>query len=212
LSSQVCTKSEIIAYLLKYVAKTEPIFEVETKANAKFAQHLQTDAGRHIHCRVISAPEVAARLLHIPHAKGTDRVIFLETDLDERVRRLKPKWQLDTMEAGSTDVCWAGKLEQYIDRPTENQFNDLLYPQYFEQYRILSSGETEPRGRPVYKDRQGRRVVARGKPVYCRWHFKKPHVDKDAFYFQQACCAAATVLHPWLPCVADHSARALPFH
>lgn len=170
---------------MKYIAKTEPIFEAETKAGAKFAQHMKTDAGRHIHCRVISAPEVAARLLHIPHAKGTDKVQFLETAVEERVRRLKPKWQLDGMDADSTDVCCSGKLETYMRRPADDLFNGLLYPEYFERFRVLSNGQKQPKGGPVYKDRDGRRVVARAKLIYCRWHFKKPHVDKEAFYFQQ---------------------------
>lgn len=94
--------------------------------------YLRSPAGRHIHGRIISGPEIAARLLGYSHAEGTRAVHFRNTSIPgQRVRSLKRRDDLAALPANSTDVFNDGLLEKYFVRPNGAPFDDLTYPQYF---------------------------------------------------------------------------------
>lgn len=128
----VCTEHGIQRYLCKYLAKTEPLFDAAVHVDPATQAYLRSPAGRHIHGRIISGPEIAARLLGYSHAEGTRAVHFLNTSIPgQRVRSLKRRDDLAALPANSTDVFNDGPLEKYFARPNGAPFDDLTYPQYF---------------------------------------------------------------------------------
>jgi len=73
-----------VSYLLKYVAKLEPVFDLSLLASLPQAtkDYLRMEEGRHIQGRIMSSCEVGARLLGYVHvSNGTkDGVTFLNTE------------------------------------------------------------------------------------------------------------------------------------
>jgi hypothetical protein len=83
-----CSEDWFAGYLLKYCAKCEPVFDANLdRLPEGLCAFLQTEEGKHIHGRVCSMPEVINRLQGIPHARLSEQVDFLTTELPEsRIR------------------------------------------------------------------------------------------------------------------------------
>jgi hypothetical protein len=182
---QVCTDSCLIGYLVKYVAKMEPKYAASPDMDPKKKEYLQSPVGRHIHGRVMSAAEVAARLLKIPHAAGTQSVLFIDTEMSgKRSRSFRSIFDLGMMDKDSTDVFREGKIEHYEARPAGEEFDSLTMPMYFRRYAILPVARQKA-GKTYVTDKHGSVIRKRTKQVVPRWHWKTPHKDGEAFYYQQ---------------------------
>ncbi|MHB1938826.1 MAG: AAA family ATPase [Acidobacteriaceae bacterium] len=197
----VCTDYGVERYLCKYLAKTEPLFEASVNVDPQTQAYLRSPAGKHIHGRIISSPEVSARLLGYAHAEGTRAVHFLDTNMpSQRTRSLRHRSELEALNPNSTDVFNDGQQEKYFARPQGPLFDNLTYPQYFRSVRIdlnlmaimlyrlydvLPPSAPLGSNRQFWLDARGRRVVARLQPAIYRWHFKRYDRDGEAFWFQQ---------------------------
>ena len=77
------------------------------------------------------------------------------------------------------------QIDKYMDRPDECE--DLGLLAYYEQFEFLGKTREVPAGRMVLYDRKGRRVCRNkdGKVGLVRYHCKIPHIDKEAYWYQQ---------------------------
>ena len=66
------TQLGLVRYLVKYVSKIEPTFQLGVKES-------QAEVDRYFSTRLIAAPEVVTTLLSYLIAGGTQRIIFLDT-------------------------------------------------------------------------------------------------------------------------------------
>jgi hypothetical protein len=108
----------MIGYLLKYVAKCEPIFDAHIKDHLPKTtlRYLQSEEGKHLHGRIVSSCEVFARLLGYPHAYQTKAVMFLTTDMppqrirvvDVQAAKMAAAAKKATPVTADADVGWSG--------------------------------------------------------------------------------------------------------
>ena len=87
---KLVSNSFMCEYLLKYVAKTEPVFDLSLLHDVPehMKEYLKTEEGKHVYGRLVSSVEVAARLFGQPHVKLSENVLFLPTDIPESRTRV----------------------------------------------------------------------------------------------------------------------------
>ncbi len=68
-----------------------------------------------------------------------------------------------------------------MSRPTEGVFDQITYPQYFEQYIIQKTRPASNTRRDVYRDQLGNYIIKRTKPIIVRYRFLK--ITDGELYF-----------------------------
>ena len=137
------TGKAVIAYLYKYAYKPAD------STRAKVTYNGNVRAFRSV--RYISSSEamwhifgfrsqerVPAVVLLFVHLQGEQPVAFDEADFAEKQR--------------SIATSPVSNLMKYFGRPLHPQFDDLTYPQYYQQYIIQVKGRTSKRSRPCNED------------------------------------------------------------
>lgn len=131
---------------------------------------LQTEAGKHIHGRVVGACEVAARMLGMHMSKLSRKVKFLTIEPPGICNRvLKQKRKLDELPDNSTDIYSATTIALYMQRPLGEPFDKMTIQQYFEQYNIVYRKTKKS----VQDKTDKRSVVKRKRPAITR-SFQNP--------------------------------------
>ena len=164
-------------YLGKYISKAESTFDLKIPDDA-------TQCEKYLRTRIVGILEVKMNLLGCPISRGSRDVIYLPTELDSKFGFLKRQEHLPA-DKESSDVFYGTLLDKYMDRP--ECLNDLLYPEYFERYRICATKEPNCReSESLLRDKLGRIVVKRHVRAITRWRFHLPNRDeKEQFYEQK---------------------------
>ena len=123
-------------------------------------------------------------LLGFPTSRVSRDVVYLPIGLDSKFGFLNRQEHLPA-DKESSDVFYGILLDKFIDRP--QCLHDLLYPEYFEQYRICATKEANCReSESLLRDKLGRIVVKRHVTAITRWRFHLPNRDeKEQFYEQK---------------------------
>ena len=87
---RLCSDSFTLEYLLKYVSKMEPTFDLTLLQSLpeKVKEYLNTEEGKHIYGRIASSVEVGARLLSQHHVSLSATVTYLPTDIPSNRTRV----------------------------------------------------------------------------------------------------------------------------
>jgi hypothetical protein len=80
------------------------------------------------------------------------------------------------------DPYFKDPIEKYMNRPTDETFDQITYPEYFEQYIIQNNRPVNTR-RNIYQDQLGNYILKRTKPIIIRYRFLKP-VDGELYFYQ----------------------------
>ncbi|CAJ0840813.1 6800_t:CDS:2 [Entrophospora sp. SA101] len=119
--------------------------------------------------------------------RNTDHVVtlgnveFLTTDPPTmRNKAIKP---INYLLNDEESPYWNDHIEKYFARPNHEEFNELTYPSYFEQYNIIKS-RPDAKNYPVYVDLLGNYVVKRTTKKLVRFHYLK-FQDGEQYFYQQ---------------------------
>jgi hypothetical protein len=106
-------------------------------------------------------------------------VTYLPTDPPtSRQKAIRP---ISLINENDDDPYWKNHIEKYFDRPEDDEFTDLTYPEYFQNYEIVITRPTTSRS--VYYDKLGNYVIKRTVPKLVRFrHLKLP--DGQLFFYQ----------------------------
>lgn len=103
---QKITNTGLERYLVKYISKVEPTFNLQIEHSSQVRQYLES--------RIIGAPEAAAIQLSFHMVESNMAVVFLDTNFpNERARRLKPLQDLKEADANSEEVFMPRAREHY---------------------------------------------------------------------------------------------------
>ncbi|VDI62589.1 Hypothetical predicted protein [Mytilus galloprovincialis] len=174
---QQVTRSGLERYLVKYIAKVEPTFGLIVKDNP---------VQNYFESRLVGAPEAVASILSHHFVSGTRQVIFVDTNLpSERSRVLKSFSSLKEAADTDTDIYVDGPREFYMERPNDDLFTNLTFPQYLTDLEIFTSKSKIPKCRlnSLHLDLKGRFIVRRNTKLIPRFRFLTP-LDGESFYFQ----------------------------
>ena len=170
---QKITNTGLERYLVKYVSKVEPSFTIDVENEYEVSKYLQS--------RLIGAPEAVAMLLSYPMTKSDTSVLFLDTNMqNERSRPLKRKKELERLEPESTDVFVPGAREHYSNRPQDEKFENMTYPQYTCQFNLRKE---KLKTKEVPVDLDGNYVCPKQSFPIPRYRFLDP-TDGELFYYQ----------------------------
>eukprot|EP00112_Aurelia_sp_Birch-Aquarium-sp1_P026726 Seg968.10 transcript_id=Seg968.10/GoldUCD/mRNA.D3Y31 product="hypothetical protein" protein_id=Seg968.10/GoldUCD/D3Y31 len=182
-------------YLAKYVAKTEPSFQMQLSRDA-------SDTERYIRTRIVGRLEVDHINLGHFLCQSSREIVYLPTEFNPEYGFVKRREHLPE-DPESTDVFYDNYLQKYMDRPI--QLEHLLYPDWAANYAIARGASAEaaedsedsdgnsdqsdaeesilPRG--VLTDLKGRRWKRRTKEAVPRWKFYLPNGDNQENYYMQ---------------------------
>jgi hypothetical protein len=176
---QKITRSGLERYLVKYISKVEPTFDLQV-------EH-KNDVVKYLESRIIGTPEAIAVQLSHRIVDSNMQVIFIDTNLHEdRFRILKPANQIDEEDDGD-DIYQPGHREYYMCRPKVESFITMTLPNYFTSYSVLSTDNAKiPKfaAENVRIDQNENKVIKRQKVLIPRYHFLTP-LDGEKFYYQQ---------------------------
>ncbi|CAB5215339.1 unnamed protein product [Rhizophagus irregularis] len=107
-------------------------------------------------------------------------VTYLTTDPPtSRQKAIRP---ISLINENDDDPYWKNHIEKYFDRPEEEEFTNLTYPDYFRHYEITTTRPNTKRS--IYIDRLGNYVVKRTTPKLVRFRHLKLH-DGQLFFYQK---------------------------
>ena len=177
-------------YLAKYVAKTEPSFQLDISKDA-------SDTEKCVKTRVVGRLEVDHINLGHFLCCASREVINLPTDLNPAYGFLKRKRDLPN-NPDSEDVFNSNLLEKYMERPP--QLENVLYVDWAEKYMLDRShsslfsrvqdddesgdDEAPDANRPMV-DTAGRRWKRRNVEAVARWRFYLLNGDNQEDYYMQ---------------------------
>ena len=165
---QRVTQLGLVRYLVKYVSKIEPTFQLGVKER-------QAEVDSYFSTRLIGAPEVVTTLLSYQIAGGTRRIIFLDTNFPGKQQRvMKSMAEINLLQKGSTEVFSASFREKYLEHP--DILDDVSYPNYLAKWEVFGCASKVPKSRQsrVLADRSGRSIAPRDKELIPRWRFLTP--------------------------------------
>jgi hypothetical protein len=170
---QYVTTKGFAKYITKYIAKCEPSHVFNISDNDKFREHIVA--------RRLGAMEAMFLILGETICNSSIQVKYLNTEPPNI--RSKAVLPIHLLINEDDDPYFKDPIEKYMNRPTDNLFNEITYPQYFENYIIQKSRPTSTR-RDVYQDKFGNYVIKRTKPIITRYHFLKV-ADGELYFYQQ---------------------------
>ncbi|CAJ0648043.1 5265_t:CDS:2 [Entrophospora sp. SA101] len=160
-------------YLNKYVTKSEPSHIFNIREGDKYREHVQA--------RRLGSMELMFLLLGKTICDSSNSVEFLTTDPPTmRNKAIKP---INYLLNDEESPYWNDHIEKYFARPNHEEFNELTYPSYFEQYNIIKS-RPDAKNYPVYVDLLGNYVVKRTTKKLVRFHYLK-FQDGEQYFYQQ---------------------------
>ncbi|XP_065054148.1 uncharacterized protein LOC135682959 isoform X4 [Rhopilema esculentum] len=189
---QKVTASGWEMYLAKYVAKSEPSFQLEVSKDA-------SDTEKYIRTRVVGRLEVDHNNLGYFLCSSNREVIYLPTDLEPVYGFVKRKKDLPC-DPDSDDIFYSNLLDKYMERP--EQLENVLYVDWAEKYLLDRSNNSRRSNlqqdddnsdeentsdvRPaVLVDRMGRRWKQRKVEAVARWRFYLPNGENQENYYMQ---------------------------
>src|SRR6185369_11191405 len=171
---QYITSRGFAKYVTKYVTKPEPseIFDIDDQDSYR----------KHIQGRKLGAMELMILLLQYEITRCTIKVQYLPSaPSNMRIRAVKPiHMQLKESET----PYWDDAIDKYFERPRNDTFNNMTYPQYFRDYNLKTKPPAQnTKSLPWTTDQKNRYVIKRKKPVLLRFATYKIN-DGETFFFQ----------------------------
>src|SRR5215216_2326555 len=136
-------------YLTKYIVKSEPSHVFNIKEGDKFREHVVA--------RRLGSMELIFLILGETICNSSSSVIYLITDPPST--RLKAIHFIYLINETNDNPYYTNHIEKYFDRPCEEEFNNLTYPQYFQNYAISVSRPTTRSS--IHIDRLGNYIIKR---------------------------------------------------
>ena len=169
---QYVTTKQFAKYMTKYVTKSEP---------TEYFDLREADAFRkHILARRLGSMELMILLLGYSICRSSIAVEFLPSIPSEvRNKSIKPPYLLQQEEQLSP--YWDDAIDKYFDRPTEDIFNNMIYPIYHRKYVIQTN---QPTSGIYYIDKKNRFVRKRQKEILVRFQHLTIQ-QAESFFYQQ---------------------------
>ncbi|CAG8804103.1 1728_t:CDS:1, partial [Gigaspora rosea] len=114
----------------------------------------------------------------ICNSSATVKFLTTEPPLT-RARSVLPAYMIDESDE---NPYYDDSIMKYMHRPLISEFENLTYPQYFEQYSITPSRPTTPRS--IYRDQLQNYVVKRTKEIIIRYRYLTIE-DGELYFYQQ---------------------------
>ena len=172
MNAQYVTSKGFARYVTKYIAKSEPSHIFNITDNDKFREH--------IIARRLGAMEAMFLILGEPICNSSIQVKYLNTDPPNiRSKAVLPVHLLINEE---DDPYFKDPVEKYMNRPTDETFDQITYPEYFERYIVQKNRPTNTR-RNIFQDQLGNYVFERTKPIIVRHRFLKT-TDGELYFYQ----------------------------
>ena len=171
---QYVSSRKLASYLTKYIAKSEPSHVFNIKEGDKFREH--------VIARRLGAMELMFLILGETICNSSCAVTYLPTDPPtSRQKAIRPIYLINEED---DDPYWENHIEKYFNRPEEEEFTNLTYPEYFQNYEITTTKPTTKK-RLVYIDKSKKNyVVKRTVPKLVRFHHLTLH-DGQLFFYQK---------------------------
>src|SRR4051794_34592632 len=172
MNAQYITNKGFARYMVKYIAKRE--------SSHVFNIHENDLLREHVIARCLGSMELMFLLLGHSICNSSVTVKFITTELPPtRSRTILPIYMLDEDEE---NPYYDDTIMKYLARPRNPDFENLTYPQYYEQYSITPS-HPQTTSRQVFCDELNNYVVKRAKEILVRYRFLK--IDDGELYFYQ---------------------------
>ena len=168
---QYVSSRGLARYLSKYVSKSEPIHVFNIKEGDKFREH--------IIARRLGSMELMFLILGEAICNSSCAVEYLTTDPPtSRQKAIRPIYLIYEDE----DPYWKDQIEKYFNRPLENEFNNITYPDYYKYYEI---SKLKPRTTKcqIYTDLLNNYIIKRTTPKLVRFCYLK--LQDGEYYFYQ---------------------------
>ncbi|GES75098.1 Pif1-like helicase domain-containing protein [Rhizophagus clarus] len=172
-----CIKPEdhsrgLARYLSKYISKSEPCHIFNVKEGDKFREH--------IIARRLGSMELLFLILGETICNSSCTVSYLTTDPPtSRQKAIRPVYLINEEE---DDPYWKDHIEKYFNRPFEEEFNNLTYPDYYKYYDISKSLPSTKR--QIHNDLLNNYVVKRTTPKLVRFRYLKLQ-DGELYFYQK---------------------------
>ena len=158
-------------YLSKYVVKSEPSYVFNVSEGDKYREHVVA--------RRLSSVECMFLLLNETICNSSIQVKYLPTEPPNiRSRSIRP---ISTISDDDDDPYWKDAIEKYFARPHNEQFDNMTYPDYFRNYRLLTKNSSNNN---FYKDDLNYYVIKRNFPLLIRYRYLKIQ-DGEKYFYQQ---------------------------
>ncbi|GBC19376.2 PIF1-like helicase domain-containing protein [Rhizophagus irregularis DAOM 181602=DAOM 197198] len=168
---QYVSSRKLAFYLTKYIAKSEPSHVFNIQEGDKFKEHIVA--------RRLGSMELMFLILGETICNSSCAVTYLTTDPPtSRQKAIRPIYLIDE----NDDPYWKNHIEKYFDRPEEEEFSNLTYPQYFQNYEVVITRPTTSRF--IYIDKLGNYVIKRTNQKLVRFRHLKLE-DGELFFYQK---------------------------
>jgi PIF1-like helicase/helitron helicase-like protein len=169
---QYVTTRQFAKYMTKYVTKSEP---------TEYFDISESDATRkHILARCLGSMELMILLLGYTICRSSIAVEFLPSIPPEiRNKSVKPPYLLQQEEQLSP--YWDDAIDKYFDRPTEEEFDNMIYPFYHRNFTIQTK---QPTNGTYYIDKKNQFVRKRLKEILVRFQHLTVQ-QSESFFYQQ---------------------------
>jgi DNA replication protein DnaC len=169
---QYVSSRKLAFYLTKYIAKAEPSHVFNIKEGDKFREHVMA--------RRLGSMELMFLILGETICNSSCTVSYLTTDPpNSRQKAIRPIYLINE---DDSDPYWKNTIEKYFNRPEEEEFNNITYPDYFRNYEIYT---TRPRTiRYIYTDKLGNYIVKRITSKLVRFRYLKLQ-DGEIYFYQK---------------------------
>ena len=168
---QYVSSQKLGFYLTKYIAKSEPTYVFNIKEGDKFREHIVA--------RRLGSMELMFLILGETICNSSNTVTYLTTEPPtSRQKAIRP---ISLISEDDDDPYWKNHIEKYFDRPEEEEFINLTYPDYFKNYEITPTKPTTTK-RSIYVDKLGNYVIKRTVPILVRFRHLTLHHGQLFFY------------------------------
>jgi hypothetical protein len=168
---QYVSSKNLGKYLTKYVLKSEPTYVFNISEGDKYREHIVA--------RRLSSIECMFLLLGETICNSSVQVKYLPTEPPTtRSRAIRP---ISTILDDEEDPYWKDTIEKYFARPHTEQFDNIIYPDYFKNYTISTK---RPSNGEIYRDDLNYYVIKRRSPLVVRYRYLKVQ-NGESFFYQQ---------------------------
>src|SRR6266498_1890050 len=172
MNAQYVTSKGFARYVTKYVVKSEPSHIFNIMDNDKFREH--------IIARRLGVIEVMFLILGKTICNSLIQVKYLNTDPSNV--RSKAVLPIHLLINEDEDPYFKDSVEKYINRPIDSIFDQVTYPEYFENYIIQKNRPINTK-RSIYQDQFENYIIKKTKLIIVCYQFLK--ITDDELYFYQ---------------------------
>ncbi|GES90273.1 Pif1-like helicase domain-containing protein [Rhizophagus clarus] len=169
---QYVTTRGFARYMTKYIAKREPTHIFNIQEDDKYRQHIQG--------RRLGTMELMFLILGETICNSSVKVQYLVTDPPST--RQKSVLPISLLKVSNETPFYPDSIEKYFNRPENEEFDLLLYQEYFESYNISPSKLIT--SREVYRDKLGNYVIKRRTKIITRIRHLRL-IDGELYFYQQ---------------------------